>query len=60
MSRSSRSSGRPAILCLELLEARVALAGALDRTFNVTGQVIAPFTATGSDKPAAVAVQPDG
>jgi uncharacterized delta-60 repeat protein len=60
MSRFPRSSVRPAILCLESLEDRLAPAGALDHTFNVTGQLIAPFTATGSDQPAAIAVQPDG
>jgi uncharacterized delta-60 repeat protein len=60
MSYFSRSSSRRVIPCLEVLEDRLAPAGTLDHTFNVTGQVITPFTATSSDQPTAVAVQPDG
>jgi uncharacterized delta-60 repeat protein len=46
--------------CLAVLEDRLAPAGALDHTFNVTGQAVVPFTAAGGGQPAAVAVQPDG
>src|SRR4051794_29618407 len=58
--RSRQSARVSPVPRLECLEDRLLLAGALDHSFNVTGQVITSFAATSTDWGTSVAAQSDG